>query len=625
MGNPRCRGNLTHVLMHSLPRRLLAWLPLVAFLLFTVPHSFAAPSADAVPAIKPIPEGGTPLVSSTDFKPIGDAALYTLATRGPADAPTWEIATLRDTSPSWAIQLSARTLTPVAKGDTGLLRFRARVTRTLHETGQGQIRAVVQRAGGDFQRSAIARFDLVPEWTEFLVPVRFASDYAAGEVGVFFGFGFTAQTVELADVALFHYGVRVAFADLPRTRVTYQGSAPDAPWRRDALARIEQIRKGDLAVTVTDVSGRPVSGARVTIEMRRHHFEFGTAVPFSLLMDEGPNRERYREALFSIFNAVGPENDLKWPSWTDGGKERRVRTLAALRWLKERDIPVRGHVFIWPGAKRLPKEIAALLGTGRQNEVPGRILDHIREISAATAGLVAEWDVLNEPYSHHQLMDLFGREIMADWFKAARQALGPGVPLYFNDWGNHDLSGDPVHLGHFIDTARFIQAHGGPIDGLGLQCHIGGVPPAPEALLATLDHYQKELGLPVRVTEFDFTTDDPRLHADYTRDFLIAYFSHPLTAGIQFWGFWEKAHWRPQAALFDKDWNETPAGTATRKLLRETWWTNTSGDTDAAGVFAARGFYGHYAVRASLGDRVAESELSHAPGAAPTALRLVLP
>jgi GH35 family endo-1,4-beta-xylanase len=273
----------------------------------------------------------------------------------------------------------------------------------------------------------------------------------------------------------------------------------------------------------------------------------------------------------------------------------------------------------------MPKSAASLIGTPRQGEIPGMIRDHIREISAATAGYVSEWDVLNEPYSHHQLMDLFGREIMADWFKTAREALGPDVPLYFNDWGNHDMVGDPAHLNHFIDTARFIMAKGGPIDGLGLQCHIGGIPPSPRVLLDTLDLYQRELGLPVRVTEFDFTTEDPQLHADYTRDFLIAYFSHPSTAGIQFWGFWEKAHWRPDAALFDANWNETPAGTTTRRLLRETWWTRATGATDTEGRYATRGFYGRYTVRATVGGRVIESEVRHRPGTAPTVVNLVLP
>ncbi len=607
-----------------IPRLFLPSLARVATLLFFLPAASFAQRDATTP-----PPGGVPLISTANVQGQGKSELYTLKTTGPASSPTWEIATLRDTNPAWAIQLIARTTAPVKKGDIALLRFRARVSHTHHETGQGQIRAVVQRAGGDYQRSAMARFDLLPQWQDYHVPVRFASDYGAGEAGVYLGFGFHAQTVQITDLALLHYGTKIAYEDLPRTRVTYQGQSPDAAWRREAEARIERLRKGDIAIEVVDSAGRPLPAARVSVEMTRHHFEFGTAAPFSLLMSEGENGPRFRETLFSIFNAVGPENDLKWPFWAgdrDTHGQHRERTLAALRWLKEREIPVRGHVLVWASSKRLPKEIVSLIGTPRQKEIPERVLAHIRDIASATAGLVSEWDVLNEPYNNHELMDLFGKDIMVDWFKTAREVLGPDVPLYFNDWGNHDLALDPVHLKHFIDTARFIQSRGGPIDGLGLQCHIGGIPPAPESLLATLDHYQKELGLPVKATEFDFMTDDPQLHADYSRDFLIAYFSHPIVAGVQFWGFWEGAHWRPAAALYDRDWTERPAGTAVRTLIRDTWWTRAAGDTGADGRYSARGFYGRYQVRATLGDRTVEAELRHVPGATgPTTLRLVLP
>jgi endo-1,4-beta-xylanase len=606
-------------------RRIFRVYPSMFRLFVSLAFTCALAPAGLATTAAALPEG-TALVSPVEFAPMGDPGTFLFnRVADAAGSPVLEVTTVREISPSWAIQVAAPSLAPVAKNDTALLRFRGRVTKTLHETGQGRVRVTVQRMKGDFQRSAAAQFDLLPEWTDFQVPVRFASNYQPGEFGVYFGFGFSAQTVEIAGVSLVHYGKSVAYSDLPRSRVTYTGMAPDAPWRTAALERIEKIRKGDMAVFVTDTTGRPVPSARVSIEMRQHLFEFGTAVPFSLLMDESPQRDAYRKHLLSIFNAVGPENDLKWPAWAGDKGDNRKRTLAALHWLKDNNIPVRGHVLIWPGAKRLPASVAALIGTPRESEIPGLITAHIADIANATAGLVSEWDVLNEPFSHHQLMDLFGREIMADWFKAARQSLGPAVPLYFNDWGNHDLASDPVHTRHFIDTARFIMAHGGPINGLGLQAHIGGTPPSPESLLSTLDLYQKELGLPVRVTEFDFSIDDPQLHAAYTRDFLIAYFSHPLTAGIQFWGFWEKSHWRPEAALFNADWSERPAGTAVRTLLRETWWTNISGDTDAAGACTTRGFYGRYTIRATLGDRTIETEIRHLPGTIPTAVHLVLP
>lgn len=580
-------------------------------------------SATQLPEIT-VPQGGSSLIHPAQFHARGEPQTYAATSRGPTENPTWEIATLRDTSPAWAIQLSTPSTRPVERDDVALVRFRGRLLHTLQESGQGKVRLVVQETGGNYERSGIRALDLTREWQEFFVPVRFPKSYAPGEVGLYFEFGYAAQTVEIGDISLMHYGKQVAYGDLPRTRVTYAGAEPDARWRQDALARIEQIRKGELAVTVTDTAGRPIPGATVRIQMQRHHFEFGTAVQLKLLLEDSPDADRYRDVLLSLFNAVGPENDLKWPAWSKSS-ENREKTVQALHWLRSQGLPVRGHVLAWPGRRYLPKDIVALFGTERQNEIPALLRAHIRDVITATQGLLTEWDVLNEPYSNRDLMDLFGPEIMAEWFKIARALLGPSVPLYFNDWGNHDLYGDPNHFRHFIDTARYILAQGGPIDGLGLQCHIGGIPTAPETLLKTLDAYQKELGLPIRATEFDFTTDDPSLHAQYTRDFLIAYFSHPSVVGIQYWGFWEKAHWKPVASLYNADWSERPAGTATRQMIREVWWTHAEGRTDDAGRYSVRGFYGTYTIVATHNESRSERTLSHLPGNSPTSITLSLP
>jgi hypothetical protein len=48
-------------------------------------------------------------------------------------------------------------------------------------------------------------------------------------------------------------------------------------------------------------------------------------------------------------------------------------------------------------------------------------------------------------------------------------------------------------------------------------------------------------------------------------------FSHEGVGGILMWGFWDKAHWRPTAAIVNGD-NLTPnaAGAAYIKLFQET-------------------------------------------------------
>jgi endo-1,4-beta-xylanase len=332
--------------------------------------------------------------------------------------------------------------------------------------------------------------------------------------------------------------------------------------------------------------------------------------------------ERYREHVLALFNAAGPENALKWPSWEGEGRpaDYRERTLRELAWLRDNGLAVRGHVMVWPGWRFLPASIKAL--REKPDAIPELVRAHIRDIALATKDTVTEWDVLNEPVSNHDLMDLLGNDIMVDWFKTAAEAL-PGVPLYLNDWGNHDRRASPGSVRAFEEVVRFLQEKGAPLGGLGLQCHIGGVLNAPADLVATLDHYQKEFGLPVRITEFDVNVDDEEIQADYTRDFMIAMFSHPSVTGVQQWGFWEGRHWQPKAALYRKDWTEKPNGAAYRKLVKETWHTDETGETDSRGVWSTRGFYGRYAITVTVGDRV--HRLIARLGADGEVIRVVLP
>ena len=44
----------------------------------------------------------------------------------------------------------------------------------------------------------------------------------------------------------------------------------DAQWRKDALKRIEQVRKGDMAIVVKDATGNAVKDATVKIKQTKH-------------------------------------------------------------------------------------------------------------------------------------------------------------------------------------------------------------------------------------------------------------------------------------------------------------------------------------------------------------------
>jgi endo-1,4-beta-xylanase len=551
------------------------------------------------------------------------------ATRDPSrltvdstEGGVWRIRVGDTANDPWLAQLKAPLKADVKKGERGLFILRARAVETSHESSQGQFRLVVADREKPFPRIATGQYSLDAEWREIALPFVFERDYAGGRIDVFVDLGYGRQTVELEQVRVMRFGPEVELATLPRTRPTYAGHEPDAPWRVEALARIERIRKGELSLVVTDAAGRAVPGARVHAELESHAFGFGTVVNVDVLSKVSPDTERYRAKVLELFNAASFENAFKWANWEGDGKpaDYRERTLRELAWLNENKIEVRGHVMVWPGWRFLPEDIKALKDT--PEKIPAKVSAHIRDIALVTKGQVTEWDVLNEPVSNHDLMDLSGREIMVDWFKEAAAVL-PGVPLFLNDWGNHDARVNPGTVAAFEEVAGYLREHGAPLGGLGLQCHIGGLLNAPQDVLATIDGYQKKFGLPVRITEFDVNVDDEEIQADYTRDFMIAMFSHPSVVGVQQWGFWEGRHWQPKAALYRKDWTEKPNGAAYRKLVCETWHTDESGMTDERGAWSVRGFYGRYAVTVTVDGKVYRTTAQHLAGGGP--VTVVLP
>lgn len=124
------------------------------------------------------------------------------------------------------------------------------------------------------------------------------------------------------------------------------------------------------------------------------------------------------------------------------------------------------------------------------------------------------------------------------------------------------------------------------------------------------------------VTEYDLQTLDDQLHADHLRDLLTLSFSHPQMTGFVIWGFWEKRHWKPTAALFKNDWSERPAVKVWRDLVKTKWWTNTDLLTDAAGQSAADGFFGWYDITVEKDGKSKAFEIKHATNGSKPVLKL---
>jgi hypothetical protein len=79
------------------------------------------------------------------------------------------------------------------------------------------------------------------------------------------------------------------------------------------------------------------------------------------------------------------------------------------------------------------------------------------------------------------------------------------------------------------------------------------------------------------------------------------------------WGFWDKAHWRPKAALWrGDDFEPAPAAHAYRRLLFEEWWTDFEGKADADGRCEVPAYFGAH--RVEMDGKTLDVDLRRADG-----------
>ncbi len=542
-----------------------------------------------------LPEGGLPLLSAASLAEV----------RGAADALShgagWRLRS-DEAGHFWRVQWLAPLDRPVRKGSLLVVRFAARCIHSQDETGAGWIQVNVQRAAAPWNKSINRQVSITPEWTTYTYADLADSDYAVRELNAGFGAGAAIQEIEVRDVQIYDYGDRLTVADIPVTRATYAGREADAPWRKSALRRIHALRGGILRLRMLDQDGDPLADAAVEVCMRRHAFAFGSALKASLLLGQDETSMTYRRQIQAHFNAGSLENAFKWPAWdgewgvTHYGRDVALR---AVRWGVDQGLHMRGHVVVWPGWHNLPRTLKH--HADDPEALRAAVIAHIDDIAVAAKPWIAEWDVVNEPFTNHDLMDMLGQDVIADWFRHMRQHL-PDTPLALNECGILTTPVDNAHQAHLEALVRRLIEQQTPIDVLGLQGHFGGQPTGIPRILTVLDRFAA-LGLPIRITEFDVDTDDEVLQADFTRDFYMAAFSHPSVIGIQQWGFWEGAHWRPRAAMFRRDWSPKPNADAFRALVHDRWCTREILRADKQGRAECYTLYGEYDLNVRAGAR----------------------
>ena len=299
----------------------------------------------------------------------------------------------------------------------------------------------------------------------------------------------------------------------------------------------------------------------------------GTAV-----RPEQLSESAYAATLAREFNMLEPENALKWESihpaaeTFDFAAGDRLVDFAIAHHMK-----VRGHTLVWH--QQNPPWL-----TSQQYSVEklAHILEqHIKTVVGHYRGKVFAWDVVNEAFDEGKreghLRDTLwydrpgiglaekGYSYIEQCFRWAHAA-DPAALLFYNEAGAEVMNAKSDAIFAMVKDFR---ARGVPIDGVGLQMHVGLH--VDIASIATNIARLTQLGVQVHITELDValpvdasdkaSTADLQSQADIYRDIVSACLAHSGCTAIQTWGFTEKYSWigshskrtEGDALLFDRE------------------------------------------------------------------------
>jgi endo-1,4-beta-xylanase len=509
-------------------------------------------------------------------------------------------------------------------GDVGMVVFEA---RALPLSGQNPDAAeatgivyLEEVNPPDYAKAAQLGFKCGPQWQEYFLAFEAGLTLEAGKGALVFHLGQQAQAFEIGPVRVLNYAKSLAIKDLPRTRVTYRGREPEAAWRKEATTRIAQHRMAPLTITATDAAGQPLANAAVKLRQVRSAFGFGSAVTAQWLTKEGADGETYRRIVDECFSRVVFENDLKMEAW-EGSLENTAdssfqwnNTLKASEWLQQRNLGIRGHYLCWapwePWSEKLKAE---------PDKIKQRILTHLPRIASEVGSRVMEWDAINHLAGWDKNIDeATGVDFYTEIMKAARAATK--LPLWVNE--DQILRPDRQQEDYYKRIQKLI-ADGQKPDGIGNQGHFDDTfLPSPMDILANSDRFAA-LVPALQITEFDVLVNgDEQLEADYLRDFLTVCYSHPAYTGFLIWGFWESSHWKPQTALWRKDWSEKPSAKVWKELVNNQWATKAEGQTGPAGDYQINAHLGTYEITLTANGKTATTRTTLTKTSGPVTVQL---
>jgi endo-1,4-beta-xylanase len=306
-------------------------------------------------------------------------------------------------------------------------------------------------------------------------------------------------------------------------------------------------------------SGSGVAGAASTFTLRDaaavRQLWIGAAMASYISNDAA-----YFSVAASEFNYLTPENEMKWTAteptpngFTFTGADKLV-TFA-----QEHQMQVKGHTLVWHS--QLPVWVQSLTTA---DEVRQAMTNHIQTVAGHFRGKLLAWDVVNEaiddasgnPLRASVFQQKLGNTYIDEAFSLAHQA-DPTALLFYNDYGIEGMS-NKANAAYAL--VKRLKSAGVPIDGVGLQMHIGGTgSPTAADVIANMKRIA-QLGLLVNISELDvnlcaiagdqttkFTVQQQRYY-----EIVAACVAEPMCHGITLWGVSDKYSWLNSVAACTK-------------------------------------------------------------------------
>lgn len=397
-------------------------------------------------------------------------------------------------------------------------------------------------------------------------------------------------------------------------------------------------RRATARLCILNPDGTPAANQNVEIRQVSHRFLFGCgafdAVAMMKTADEGEKaflRERMEKWL-ALFNyGTLP---FYWGRYEPTeGRTAYTETMAAARWLREKNVRLKGHPLCWHTV------CAPWLLQYDNEEILRRQLERIHREVNAYRGVIDLWDVINEvvimpDFDRYDnavtriCRDLGRVDLVKAVFEAARES-NPDAMLLINDFNTSEAYAQLI--GDLLDA-------GVPIGAIGIQSHQHQGYWGLEKLQRVLERFSR-FGLPIHFTEntlisgeimpahivdlndwqvdeWPSTPEGEERQAREITEMYSALFAHPLVEAITTWDFNDGCWLKAPSGFVRQDNSEKPSWHALHRLIHGEWETRETGTTDADGCLTFTGFRGDYELQTDRGstklalDRDTEGRIS---------------